>query len=330
MKCKVFGFAFVLGILISCVLEKSNQTNQKLDQTIDVQEIVNKLGLNDKSKTEWAKIVGKKLADKPDLLTEAEQKALAQELLKEKLVRDRLEQSWNKGADIDEVWLYVAALGEEDPQIRRSGATALAKLGFSGVQLPSPFAAKAMKKLVDMLEDPQVSVRPTAASALGKLGSSWKGTMLDQVAGILLKKVEHTDEKARHDIAHALGGLCRYLKGKSLDNVVENLLVKLESKEMMVRHDTVHALAHFVDKLDGELFEGVVKGLIKQLEDVTVEGHLPGTFINLKNRLGDQLLNDAISGFESSLKGQVTEGMRKELQRAHTSLKARKMELEKN
>ena len=139
----------------------------------------------------------------------------------------------------------VAALEDEDYEIREHAAIALGKIGQNNDRIISALLAA-------LEEDDDTDVRMQAAIALGNIGESD-----DRVISALLRALKYFSSDVREQAAVALGKI-----GQSSDRVVSALLAALKDEDSDVREGAAAALGK-IGKSDGRL----ISALLAVLED---------------------------------------------------------------
>lgn len=143
---------------------------------------------------------------------------------------------------------FVTALGDENVEVRRKAAWALAEL-----RVKSPDVAKA---LLEAMEDRDAWVRKTAASALGQLELKQ-----ERVLNALLQAVHDESEAVRQGVAWALGRL-----GVAEKTVTSALRVAVQDADGEVRRNAWEAFQRL-----GMLDQRMVNDLFEALGDSEAE-----------------------------------------------------------
>jgi HEAT repeat protein len=133
----------------------------------------------------------------------------------------------------------LAALRDEDADVRQKAALALGQLGAATPDVVSGLLAA--------LRDNKWSVRGEAAEALGKLGAA-----TPEVAAGLLAALRDNAQDVRFHAAQALGGL-----GAATPDVTAGLLAALRDNDEDVRRYAAQALERIVEQSSTLFLEGL-------------------------------------------------------------------------
>ena len=117
--------------------------------------------------------------------------------------------------------VLINALKDEDKNIRRNAAYALARIGKDAVPA-----------LITALKDEDSDVRSNAADALGKIGADAK-----EAVPVLITALKDEDNYVRSNAADALGNI-----GTGAKEAVPALITALKDEDYYVRTSTAEAL----------------------------------------------------------------------------------------
>src|SRR5262249_41614346 len=144
---------------------------------------------------------------------------------------------------------WIKELKDPKPDVRRSAAFALGKLGGQ--------ATSAVHPLLDRLQsDKEASVREAAALALGEIGPTTSKRALPELRKVLANKRE--EAAVRRGVAFALG-----CYGRKANSAVSELVAALDEGEALVRPSAAWALG----RLGREAGTEGVKALCEALAD---------------------------------------------------------------
>jgi len=224
----IYTIFFIAGVLsLQAIIQEKKETKE---HEIDVAKLIKKLGLNEKEKKEWIKLVGEKLQKEPELLTREERKALAEHLLNDKDISKQVElKKYKKKRANEDIWFFIALLkhDERDPRY------------YSGRILG--------KGICDLLEP-----KDKIAKKIAK-----------KIADGLLSNVYHEDTDTRYAAIWGLWFAASHLRGKYVEKVAKILVDKLNDKKVKVRCITAETLGEL--RMEKKLHDWVLEALNKTL-----------------------------------------------------------------
>lgn len=214
-------------------------------------DLIKRLDLSSKPKTEWASAIGEKINDNPKILTWQEKKLLASEMLKDKTVAEKLKSmATERITNYNELWFYIEALGSKNDFTQEYAVWLVSSAALRLSESKNNELAKSLIRKI--LESDQNDIFMIVFGRTGHLFTNKQA--LRQIVKFTRAKIDSADERIELHAVWAIWQMASNLEEKELlEPAARMALDKLNHKSTEIKNYAKLALGRMwpnINKFD--------------------------------------------------------------------------------